>query len=355
MVQKADGARDSPWVACTLRRAAAGLLAVSIQTAAQDVPLEEIVVTGSRIARPDFESASPIVSVAPEAFARTGATNVDAVLNRLPQFVPDITNSSNNPSNGGQGNLQLRGLGATRTLVLLNGRRLVPANGNGVVDVNVIPPSLIESVEVITGGASAVYGSDAIAGVVNFKLKQEFSGLQFDGSGGVTDQGDGNEYSAGLTGGLEFADGRGDVFGYVGYSEREAITYDQRTFSRYALGYFGPGAGGVGPDGAFLPLGSQIIEEGRPSGLRASTAAFDALFASYGFPSGTVPFQTAFGMNQDGSLFTMGNSNPGSVVNFRARASSLCAGIGTRSDRRCRSTSRGRAIRRTKSSCCRFQ
>jgi len=323
MVHKAGGAQDSLWMAFNMRRAAAGLLAVSIQTAAQDVPLEEIVVTGSRIARPDFESASPIVSVAPEAFVRTGATNVDAVLNRLPQFVPDVTNSSNNPANGGQGNLQLRGLGATRTLVLLNGRRLVPANGNGVVDVNVIPSSLIESVEVITGGASAVYGSDAIAGVVNFKLKQEFSGLQFDGSGGVTDQGDGNEYSAGLTGGLEFAGGRGDVFGYVGYSEREAITYDQRTFSRYALGYFGPGAGGVGPDGAFLPLGSQTIEEGRPSGLRASTAAFDSLFASYGFPSGTVPFQTAFGMNQDGSLFTMGNGEPGSVVNFRGKRDPL--------------------------------
>jgi iron complex outermembrane receptor protein len=285
----------------------------------QETVLEEVIVTGSRIARPDFISASPIVSVTEAAFEQTASTSVETVMNRLPQFVPDMTSSSNNPANGGQGNLQLRGLGAQRTLVLLDGRRLIPANGTGVVDVNIIPSTLIESVEVITGGASAVYGSDAISGVVNFKLRQDFEGLEFDGRYGLSDKGDADEYSAGITGGLEFAGGRGQVYGYLGYSDREALTYDKRDFSKYALGYFGPDAGGVGPDGGFLPQGSTLIEEGRPSSVRASPAAFDALFASYGYAEGSVPYQTFFGVNQDGSLFTMGNRQPGSVVNFRGQ------------------------------------
>ena len=157
--------RDSKMPSRKLRLAVLLAIGTSAAAVAQE-PLEEIFVTGSRIARPDFESASPIVSITQESFERTSATSVDVVMNRLPQFVPDVTSTSNNPANGGQGNLQLRGLSPWRTLVLMDGRRLIPANGTGVVDVNIIPSSLIESVEVITGGASAVYGSDAIAGTV---------------------------------------------------------------------------------------------------------------------------------------------------------------------------------------------
>ena len=93
--------------------------------------------------------------------------------------------------------------------MLLDGKRLMPANGNGVADLNIIPSSLIESVEIITGGASAVYGSDALAGVVNFKLKREFDGVEIDGTWGQTDRGDGTQYEAGLTAGTDFAGGRG--------------------------------------------------------------------------------------------------------------------------------------------------
>jgi len=160
--------------------------------------------------------------------------------------------------------VQLRGLDATSTLVLLHGRRIMPANGNGVVDVNVIPASLVESVEVVSGGASSVYGSDAIADVVNFRLKDKFNGVQFDGGWGQTDRGNGSEYSAGVTVGLSFAGGRGAAYGYVGYSEREAVLQSERRFSAVTLRYFGSGAGGVGPDGAFLPGGSGFIPEGRP-------------------------------------------------------------------------------------------
>jgi outer membrane receptor protein involved in Fe transport len=300
---------------------------------AQDEPLEQIVVTGSRIARPDFESASPVFSIAAEKFEETGSASVDTVLNRLPQFVPDFTSTSNNPGNGGQGNVQLRGLGTTSTLVLLDGRRLVPANGNGVVDVNVIPPSLIERVEIVTGGASAVYGSDAVAGVVNFRLRDDFDGWQLDGGGAQTERGDGTEYSVGLTAGHSFADGRGHVVGYVGYTDRDAVMQYQRRFSRYALGYVGPGAGVAGPDDSFTAQGSSTLEEGRPDVRGASFPAFQALLASYGYAAcvtddndtsaGCVPYQTQFGVNDDRTLFTQGTFDPGSVANFRGEQDPL--------------------------------
>jgi outer membrane receptor protein involved in Fe transport len=170
----------------------------------------------------------------------------------------------------------------------------------------------------ISGGASAVYGSDAVAGVVNFRLKKEFDGVEVDAQWGQTDRGDGADYGGGVTAGLEFADGRGSVLAYVGYAEREAILDAQRDFSRYALSYAGPGAGGVGPGGAFVPFGSQLIEEGEAFGVEADPTAFDDLFATYGYPKGTVPNQTQFGFNNDGTVFTQGDfETPGSVANFR--------------------------------------
>ena len=194
-----------------------------------------MLVTGSRIARPDFDSASPIVSVTEELFQRTGSNTVETALNTLPQFVPSYTSTSNNPGNNGQANVNLRGLGTTSTLVLLDGKRLMPANDLGVADLNVVPPALIESVEIITGGASAVYGSDALAGVVNFKLKRDFDGVEIDGSWGQTDRGDSTQYEAGLTAGTNFADGRGSIMGYVGYADRELATYGDRDFAKYPL------------------------------------------------------------------------------------------------------------------------
>ena len=131
----------------------------------------------------------------------------------------------------------------------------MPANGNGVADVNIIPSSLIESVEIITGGASAVYGSDALAGVVNFKLKRKFDGVEIDGTWSQTDRGDGTQYEAGLTAGTDFAGGRGSVVAFVGYADRELVTNADREFSRYPLEYLGPGAGHLGS--------GQLVRAGR--------------------------------------------------------------------------------------------
>jgi outer membrane receptor protein involved in Fe transport len=301
-----------------------GTCACATSTLGQEAELEQVFVTGSRIARPDFDSASPIVSVTQELFERTGSSTVETALNTLPQFVPGFTSTTNNPFNGGQANVQLRGLGSTSTLVLIDGKRLIPANGTGVVDLNIIPGSLIESVEIITGGASAVYGSDAVAGVVNFRLKKKFDGVELDAQWGQTDRGDGADYGGGVTAGLDFADGRGSILGYVGYAERESLLGGQRDFSSYALRYVGPDAGGVGPGGAFRPQGAPSIEEGRVIGVRASQGTFDSLFATYGYPAGSVPNQTQFGLNTDGTVFTQGNVvTPGSVANFRGEIDPL--------------------------------
>ena len=175
--------------------------------------------TGSRIERADLSGPSPVVSIPAEVFAQSGAISLERTLDLYPQVLATAGATSNSPSNDGQANVSLRGLGPNRTLVLLDGRRLMPADGNGSVDLNTIPPALVESVELMTGGASAVYGSDAIAGVVNVRLRQRFEGVELEGSTASTERGDGTTYSAGITAGTSFGGGAGSVMAYAGYAE----------------------------------------------------------------------------------------------------------------------------------------
>lgn len=135
--------------------------------------LDAIHVTGSHIARFDYESSSPLTTVTSEAIESSGAATVDEVLDQLPQLGLGANKSQAGWGGTGQATLNLRGLGTQRNLVLLDGRRMQPSSTDNVVDVNAIPTALIDGVEVISGGASAVYGSDAIAGVVNFRLKND--------------------------------------------------------------------------------------------------------------------------------------------------------------------------------------
>ncbi len=286
-------------------------------SAAQDDAIEEVVVTGSRIARADFESASPIVTLPASAFEQTSATSVERTLNTLPQFTASATSTSVDPGNDGQANVSLRGIGVAQTLVLIDGRRLMPADGRGSPDLNVLPPALISSVEVLTGGASAAYGSDAIAGVVNFKLIDHFDGIEISGQWSQTGQGDGDEYTIGLTAGSSFADGRGSLFGYAGYTDRAQVSQSDRGFSRIPLKYYPDETHGVGPGHAFLGTGSGVAEEGVLI-VFPNPVAFNAVFNSYGYPSGSLSYFPAYGTNPDGTLFTIGDDvNAGSVVNYR--------------------------------------
>jgi iron complex outermembrane recepter protein len=324
----------------TAKSLLATLSLASATSLAQESDLEELIVTGSRIARPDFTTASPIVSVTEEFFERNASRTVESALNTLPQFVPSYTSTTNNPDdsggNAGQANVSLRGLGTTATLVLMDGRRVIPANGDGVADLNILPASLIESVEIITGGASAVYGSDALAGVVNFKLKRDFDGVEIGGTWAQTDRGDGTQSEASLAAGTDFAGGRGSVMGFVAYADRDLVLMGDRDFSRVVMAYVGAGAGTMGPGRSFLPFGSAILEEGITDllipGNEPTEQAFDALMVSYGYAAGQIPSphedNWGFGFNTDGTLFTIGD--PGfaqagtpAVANFRGEPDPL--------------------------------
>ena len=225
---------------------------------------ETVVVTGSRIAKQDFVSNSPIATVDAEVFELTGSINTEDVLNTLPQAVPGFDRSSNNPGDG-TATANLRGLGSSRTLVLMDGRRIIPSRSDGVVDLNNIPSSLIERVEVITGGASAVYGSDAIAGVVNFIMKDDFEGFEANvGYEATVEQGDAEFYTADVTLGSNFDSDRGNVTLHLGYTNRKDVFQGDRDFSTVALGGFG---------GDFFEFGSS----GVPDGHSFDTFDFTAL------------------------------------------------------------------------------
>ena len=195
---------------------------------------DTIIVTGSRIARPDLQASSPVAVVGAEEFRFSGAMHVEEVLNELPQVIPSLTAASNNPGDG-VATINLRGLGENRTLVLVNGRRYVSYDEQQIVDLNTVPSALIERVDVVTGGRSAIYGSDAIAGVVNFVLKKDFEGAQISGNYRFNEAGDGDTYQVDSIIGSNFADGKGNVTAFMSYSKRNAIMAGARSYTGTAL------------------------------------------------------------------------------------------------------------------------
>jgi outer membrane receptor protein involved in Fe transport len=175
---------------------------------------QEITVTGSRIRRPNLDATVPITSVGSEVFRSTGQIAVGDILNELPALRSTFStaNSTRFIGTSGLSLLDLRGLGTDRTLVLMNGRRMVPASiGGSAPDVNIVPTDLLERVDVVTGGNSAIYGSDAIAGVVNFVMKRDFEGLQLRGQGGISSRGDAGAYFVSGIAGMNFGGDRGNI------------------------------------------------------------------------------------------------------------------------------------------------
>ncbi|MDJ0941243.1 MAG: TonB-dependent receptor [Woeseiaceae bacterium] len=241
----------------------AGLVGLSAAPSAlaQDTAgeLEEITVTGSRIKKKDFTSNAPVATVGFEQIELTGTVNTESLLNTLPQTVPGLDRTSNNPGNG-TATVDLRGLGTNRTLVLINGTRVVPTSSNGTVDINSIPNALIQNIEVLTGGASAVYGSDAVAGVVNFILKDDFEGVNINAGFEQTFEGDGTIYSVDMTLGANVADGRGNVTFNFAYTDRDDLFQGDRSFAETAL--FDDGNGGLEPGGSSGVPGTAIFNSG---------------------------------------------------------------------------------------------
>ena len=226
----------------------AGCVALgSAAQAQQPSQPDEIVITGSRIVRRDFNAPSPILTVDAQAFEQSSNVALEYTLNQYPQFSPDDTQftasdiqptAQNSP---GASTLDLRGLGANRSLVLLDGRRAQPINAAMIVDINTLPAAAIEGVEVISGGAAATYGPDAMAGVVNFRLRRDFEGVSLNYQTGWTAAGDGEERRVdGLIGG-NFDGGRGNAMVGIGYATREVAYELSRDFFRDRL--YDPGTG----------------------------------------------------------------------------------------------------------------
>lgn len=240
---------------------AAPALAQDADISSDDASAEEaaIVVTGSRLnVNPNLEGAAPIISVSTEAIQSTGTARIEDLTNQLPQV---FAGQAGEVSNGASGTatLNLRGLGSNRTLVLIDGRRL-PYGSSSISSANLdlIPTQLVERVDVLTGGASAVYGSDAVGGVANFILKDDFEGITLDVSGSFQQTGNGNEFfnsvvaaaqepvASSIVDGEEYvitgmigtntADGRGNVTVYASYEKRNAVTQNNRSFSACTIG-----------------------------------------------------------------------------------------------------------------------
>ena len=216
-----------------LASAFAGAGALPQIALAEEAQLEEVVVTGSRIRRADYVANAPVATLGADQIELTATVNTEQLLNTMPQMVPGFDRTSNNPGNG-TATVDLRGLGSNRTLVLINGTRAVPTTQGGSVDINNIPTALIERVEVLTGGASAVYGSDAVAGVVNFVLKDDFEGVSFNVMTEQTEEGDAELTSVDLTIGGNIADGRGNVVINAQYTDRSDLFQGDRGFANFA-------------------------------------------------------------------------------------------------------------------------
>jgi outer membrane receptor protein involved in Fe transport len=210
----------------------------------------EIIVTGSRIARPQVESSVPVAVVTAQSIQDAGQTNLLEALRDLPISGQSADRSASNflTSGNGQATVNLRNLASSRTLVLINGRRSVGVPGSSAVDLNNIPVDLIDHVEIATGGASAVYGSDAIAGVVNIILKRNFSGLQVHVENMINSRGDGETPLASVLAGKNFTGGRGNVTANVSYTKAGRVASSDRAYSRDDS----PSGSAYTPDGAFL-------------------------------------------------------------------------------------------------------
>jgi iron complex outermembrane receptor protein len=210
-----------------------------------DDTVEVMEITGSRIRRTDLETNTPVVSLGADEIAKTGTINISELLNELPSMVPaGGTETSNTNGYAGLSRQDLRGLGSNRTLVLVNGRRHVPSvPGSSEVDISSVPTALIERVDIMTGGASAIYGADAVSGVINIILKEDFMGTEATASYNMTGEGDGKTWYGSLTHGQQFSDGKGNFSLHASYQTSDEVEARTRDYVANDLTYI------TNPDG----------------------------------------------------------------------------------------------------------
>jgi iron complex outermembrane recepter protein len=282
--------------------------------APDEAPISEVVVTGSRVVAPGMTSVSPVTSVGAEEIKQQGSTRIEDLLNTLPQVTPDMGGGVSNGATG-EATVNLRDLGVQRTLVLINGRRLMPGDPNGPAlngfsapDLNNIPAALVERIDVLTGGASSTYGADAVAGVVNFVMNDHFEGVQVNANAAMNNHhnhsaiqpilnaagipydhdstNDGKTKDITFLLGHNFADGKGNFTAYGSYRRLDGLLEARRDFSACTTDPIGPGGAfvcngsstnpfgrfgtangsfSVDPSGAFLPYGRQYAYNYAPT------------------------------------------------------------------------------------------
>ena len=266
------------------------------QAAAESATEEVIVVTGSTFERKGLTSPAPVTVVDRKQIAAAGKTTIGDVLQRLPSNT-GATNSQVNNGGDGSTRISLRGLGSQRTLVLINGRRVVPG-GTGAdasVDLNVIPMAAIERVEVLKDGASAVYGSDALGGVVNVITRKDYKGVEANIYSGTSQRADGTNYDANIAGGTT---GKlGSIFGAVGFQRQHAVMSGDRAFSRvdrvydYETGELTPSGSSAAPHGFLFTDMIDFDGDGAPDAMpRAICGAGETVCRSDG-GTGWAPFK----------------------------------------------------------------
>ena len=239
-----------------------------------------IVVTGSRITNPNLEQSSPIQVVSQDEMDFRQATNAEELIGELPGISPGINNSVNNGS-AGIATLNLRQLGSTRNLILLDGQRLVPASLASQTDLNIIPLALVERVEVVTGGASSVYGADAITGVANFVTRRDFEGVEAAITYGLTERGDGERLRGDVTIGANFDDGRGNAVLSIGYQEVDDVLQSNRLISQNAIFVNGAAVGSA--TGVPTRISSAVVGGGGVNQLNADGTALVPTYATFNY------------------------------------------------------------------------
>lgn len=284
----------------------------------------DIVVTGSRLSAAGFNTPTPVTTLGAERLTKMGTTNIGEALATLPSFRASsspsnsVVGSNISPVNAGARIADLRGLGQARTLVLVDSQRFSPSTSTGTVDLNLIPTLLIERVDVVTGGASAAYGSDAVSGVINIILNKRFEGVKTNAEFGISDRGDGKNYVAQIVAGTSFADGRGHVVFGGEYDKDEGVggCYT-RTFCSNEVGNLTQAAGLNGRPAnniaynvhtATLTPGGLITATVNAAGVR--TAAKGGVLGGIQFDASGNPTSFTYGQNA-GALFMEGGTGRG--------------------------------------------
>lgn len=258
---------------------------------------DAIVVTGTRVKRDGYDAPTPLTVVSADTIMKAAPLNAGDYVNTLPQLSPSATprvgNGATSTGTAGLNLLDLRGLGPNRTLVLLDGQRIAPSTQTGAVDVNNVPTTLLQRVDIVTGGASAAYGSDAVAGVVNFVIDRKFTGLKANILGGVTDRNDDKSWQVTAAGGMSFAGDRGHVLVSFEHQHSDGVDrVDPRKRAWYTATYL-------------VPNPAYTATNGQPKQIIASNVAYSNLalgglitsgpLRGTAFGPGGVPFQFNFG------------------------------------------------------------